>query len=39
MGVDLGASYLFTGNFYKSGPNVADPDNLYQLYLRFQLEF
>jgi len=39
MGVDLGASYLFTGNFYKSASDALDPDNLYQIYLRYQLEF
>ncbi|MFQ5792006.1 MAG: hypothetical protein ACE5JI_16150, partial [Acidobacteriota bacterium] len=39
MGLDLGASYLVTGGFYKTGPNVPDPDDLYQIYLRYQLEF
>ena len=39
MGLDLGASYLFTGGFYKTGPNPPEPDGLYQIYLRYQLEF
>jgi len=39
MGVDLGASCLFTGDFYKSSSDAANPDNLYQIYLRYQLEF
>lgn len=39
MGLDMGVSYLFTGGFYKSGLEVVDPDDLYQIYLRYQLEF
>lgn len=39
MGLDLGVSYLSTGGFYKNGLEDPDPDDLYQIYLRYQLEF
>ncbi|GMR22182.1 MAG: hypothetical protein BMS9Abin37_0514 [Acidobacteriota bacterium] len=39
IGVDLGGAYLWTGDFYKSAPGASAPDNLYELYARFQLEF
>jgi hypothetical protein len=39
LGLDLGAAYLWTGDFYKSSPVGAGPDNLFTGYLRLQLEF
>ena len=38
LGLDVGASYLWTGDFFKVAPGAASPANLYQLYARFQLE-
>jgi hypothetical protein len=37
--LDFGAAYLFTGDFYKSAPDGDDPDELYELFSRLQLEF
>ncbi len=39
MAVDVGVSYLATGDFYRGGGSPDAPDNLYQVYSRFQLEF
>jgi len=37
--LDLGASVLFTGDFYKTSPGAASPDNLWEAFSRVQLEF
>ncbi len=38
--VDFGAAGLFTGDFYEeAGSDPPDPDNLYEVFLRTQLEF
>lgn len=39
MKLDLGAAVLFTGGFYRNGINGPTPDNLYEAFTRFQLEF
>lgn len=39
MGVDVGASYLWTGEFYRAERSGGSPANLYEVYARFQLEF
>ena len=39
MAVDIGASYLTTGDFYRRDPSGAAPAGLYQIYTRYQLEF
>lgn len=36
---DLGAAYLFTGDFYKAAPGAPKPDNLWMVFSRVQLEF
>lgn len=36
---DFGAAYLFTGNFYRAGPEAPSPENLFELFARVQLEF
>jgi len=38
MGVDFGAAYLWTGDFYRARRGES-PANLYEVYARFQLEF
>jgi hypothetical protein len=37
--LDLGAAYLFTGDFYKAGPGATAPTNLWELFSRIQLQF
>ncbi len=37
--LDVGASYLFTGNFYQNGPAGPSPSNLWEVFGRLQLEF
>ena|GEM_PF-2130282 len=37
--IQSGIAHLWTGSFYKTGPTAGDPENLYQLYTRTQLEF
>ncbi len=38
--VDFGGAVLFTGDFYEeAGPDPPDPDDLYEVFLRTQLEF
>ena len=37
--LEFGASVLFTGDFYKTAPGAARPDDLYEAFTRFQLEF
>ena len=37
--LDIGAAVLFTGDFYRATPTAANPDNLYEGFARFQLEF
>jgi len=37
--LDAGGAYLRTGRFYKNAPGASAPDALYELYVRFQLEF
>ncbi len=37
--VDLGASLLLTGPFYRMAPGAAMPDDLYEVFTRAQLEF
>lgn len=39
MKLETGAAALLTGDFYRDGPDGPDPDNLYELFTRFQLEF
>ena len=36
---DIGASVLFTGDFYKTSPGAPRPENLYEAFSRVQLEF
>lgn len=36
---DLGGAYLFTGDFYRNGPAGPDPDDLFSVFARLQLEF
>ncbi len=38
LGVQFGAAYMLTGDFYSPGAGV-DPDDLYELFFRFQFEF
>ena len=37
--LDVGASYLHTGNFYKQSFFSPEPDDLWMLFGRLQLEF
>lgn len=39
LALDTGVAYLWTGDFYKSGPAGVRPEDLFTLYLRLQLEF
>lgn len=39
MKLDAGAAVLFTGGFYRNGINGPAPENLYEAFTRFQLEF
>jgi hypothetical protein len=39
LALDFGGSWLFTGDFFRTGPAGAKPASLYQLYARWQLEF
>ncbi len=39
LSADLGASVLFTGDFYKTAPAVPRPDNLWEVFTRVQLDF
>jgi hypothetical protein len=36
---DLGASVLFTGDFYRAGPVAPRPDDLFEIFSRVQLEY
>ena len=36
---DLGAAVLFTGDFYKPAPGAPQPDTLWEVFSRVQLEF
>jgi hypothetical protein len=36
---DFGAAVLFTGDFYRSSPIAPEPNTLYELFARVQLEF
>ncbi len=36
---DLGGAVLFTGDFYKNDAADPDPDTLWELFSRVQLEF
>lgn len=38
LALELGGAYLFTGDFYAAS-DTADPENLYELFSRFQFEF
>ena len=37
--LDIGGAWLFTGDFYRASPTAPSPDNLYEGFARFQLEF
>jgi hypothetical protein len=37
--LDVGASVLFTGDFYRAGPGAPDPHDLWEGFSRLQLEF
>jgi hypothetical protein len=37
--LDLGAAVLFTGDFYREGPDGPSPNDLWEAFGRFQLEF
>ncbi len=39
MGLEVGAGYLLTGDFYKTNPGDPAPDDLFEIYARVQLEF
>ncbi len=39
MGLEVGAGYMLTGNFYKANPADPAPDDLFEIYARVQLEF
>jgi len=36
---DLGVAVLFTGDFYRPAPNAPEPNTLYEVFARVQLEF
>ena len=38
LALEWGGAYLFTGDFYAS-PGAGSPDDLYELFSRFQFEF
>lgn len=37
--LDVGTAYLFTGDFYKAGPDAESPHDLWEVFSRLQLEF
>ncbi len=39
MGLEIGAGGLLTGDFYKALPGDPDPEDLFEIYARVQLEF
>jgi hypothetical protein len=39
LALEMGGSYLMTGDFFKPRTSLAPPDNLHELYVRWQLEF
>ena len=39
LAVDFGAAVLFTGDFYRTAPAAAGPDDIWEAFTRVQLEF
>jgi hypothetical protein len=39
LAIEFGGSYAITGDFYKTGGATAEPENLYLLFSRLQVEF
>ena len=39
LGLEIGAGYLLTGDFYKALPGDPEPDNLFEIFARVQMEF